>query len=390
MAKLQNHGNLSGTSYILFNYGQVCIIGGEKMDNYYVAALQSISGIGSTKIEAMVNYFGSAQQAWQAPKGDLFLCKILDKTSCNNLLVQREQLHVEQLRAKWDQQQIRLCTKLDPEYPMLLKHIYQAPYLLYYRGRLPSHDDLLAMVGARNASAYGKNAAHMLAAGLAQAGYWVVSGAARGIDTASHSGALTRGATIAVLGCGVDICYPPENRKLLQQISEQGAIVSEYIPGTLPHPGFFPARNRLISGMARGVVVVEAAERSGSLITVDRALEEGRDVYAVPGSIFSKTSVGTHQLIQQGAKLVNGLPDILQEYDFLPNASVPQEHLDVDEQQIYDLLSYETPALIEQLAVKTRLSLSAITYIILQLELRGLVAQNNNQSYVRTAKEGIK
>ncbi len=360
------------------------------MDDYYVAALQSISGIGSTKIEAMVNYFGSAQQAWQAHKGDLFLCKILDNKTCNNLLVHREQLDVEQLKTDWDQQQIHLCTKLDRQYPALLKYIYQAPYLLYYRGHLPNHDELLAMVGARNASAYGKNAAHMLAAGLAQAGYWVVSGAARGIDTASHRGALTRGATIAVLGCGVDVCYPPENRRLLQDISEQGAIVSEYMPGTQPYPGFFPARNRLISGMARGVVVVEAADRSGSLITADRALEEGRDVYAVPGSIFSKTSVGTHRLIQQGAKLVQGLADILQEYDFRSNNLGQPEQLDADEQQIYDLLSYETPVLIEELAVKTRLTLSSITYIILQLELRGLVAQNNNQSYVRTAKEVIK
>ena len=360
------------------------------MDDYYVAALQSISGIGSTKIEALVNYFGNAQQAWQAHKGDLFLCKILDNKTCNNLLVQREQLDVDQLKVDWDQQQIHLCTKRDKHYPALLQYIYQAPYLLYYRGQLPIHDEIMAMVGARNASAYGKNAAHMLAAGLAQAGYWVVSGAARGIDTACHRGALTQGATIAVLGCGVDICYPPENRKLLQQICEQGAIISEYRPGTQPHPGFFPARNRLISGMARGVVVVEAADRSGSLITADRALEEGRDVYAVPGSIFSKTSVGTHRLIQQGAKLVQGLSDILQECELLPKSLIQREQLDAEEQQIFDLLSYETPVTIEELAVKTRLTLSSITYIILQLELRGLVAQNNNQSYVRTAKEVIK
>ncbi len=358
------------------------------MDNYYAAALQSVTGIGSAKIAAMVHYFGNAQQAWQAPKGDLFLCKILDKITCNNLLAQREQLNVEKLKIDWDHKQIYLCSQLDPEYPTLLKHIYQAPYLIYYRGQLPEHESLLAIVGARQATAYGKNAARMLAAQLAEAGYWVVSGAARGIDTASHLGALTRGATIAVLGCGVDVCYPPENRKLLQQIREQGAVISEYMPGTRPYPGFFPARNRIISGLARGVIVVEAAERSGALITADCALEEGRDVYAVPGSIFSKTSVGTHRLIQQGAKLVQGLPDILQEYDFLPKPCPKEERLDPDERRIYDLLRPDTSVSLEELVIKTRLTLSAITYIILQLELRGLVVQHGNQSYVRIAKEG--
>lgn len=359
------------------------------MDNYYAAALQSVSGIGSAKIAAMIDYFGSAQQAWQAQKGDLFLCKILDGVTCNNLVAWREQLNVEKLRADWDHKKIHLCSKRDQAYPALLKNIYEAPFLLYYRGSLPTHNSLMALVGARRASAYGKNVAHMLAAQLAEIGYWVVSGAARGIDTASHVGALTRGATIAVLGCGVDICYPRENEKLLRQISEQGAVVSEYMPGTQPHPGFFPARNRIISGMSRGVVVIEAAERSGALITADRALEEGRDVYAVPGSIFSKTSFGTHRLIQQGAKLVQGLKDILQEYEFAPSHREKQEQLDADEQQIYQLLSYETPVMLDELAIKTSLTLSSITYIILQLELRGLVVQHGSQSYVRTAKEGI-
>jgi DNA processing protein len=389
MAKLHNHGNLSGTSYILFHFEQVDDIGGKEMDNYYAAALQSVSGIGSAKIAAMIDYFGSAQQAWQAQKGDLFLCKILDGVTCNNLVVWREQLDVEKLRNDWDRKKIHLCSKRDQAYPVLLKNVYEAPYLLYYRGSLPAHSSLMALVGARRASAYGKNVAHMLAAQLAEAGYWVVSGAARGIDTASHVGALTRGATIAILGCGVDICYPRENERLLQQICEQGAVVSEYMPGTPPHPGFFPARNRIISGMARGVVVIEAAERSGALITADRALEEGRDVYAVPGSIFSKTSVGTHRLIQQGAKLVQGLKDILQEYEFTLPHREKQEQLDADEQQIYHLLSYDTPVMLEELAIKTSLTLSSITYIILQLELRGLVVQHGSQSYVRTTKEGI-
>ncbi|MDU2066361.1 MAG: DNA-processing protein DprA [Sporomusaceae bacterium] len=358
------------------------------MENYYIAALLHVSGIGRAKIDALIQYFGSAQQAWLAPRGDLFLSKILPARTCNNLLVMREQLNVEILKEKWDRQNIRLCSPNDKEYPCLLNHIYESPCLLFYRGVLPEHDRLIAIVGARKATAYGRNAAQYFGTALAESDYWVVSGAARGIDTAAHRGALLRGHTIAVLGCGVDIAYPPENKKLLLEIAECGAVVSEYLPGTSPSSGHFPARNRLISGMSRGVLVVEAGTRSGSLITADRALEEGRDVYAIPGSIFSKMSEGTNHLIQQGAKLVQKMDDILEE-DIEARSFSRSCALSPEEKSVYSLLNYEEPLSLEAMAVQTSVNISDISYILLQLELRGLVVQHSGHGYVRSTKEVI-
>jgi len=239
---------------------------GKKMDKIYLAALQMVPGIGNARIKSLIALFGSARQAWQANRRDLFLCQCLDEATCNNLLNLREKIDVQNLSVKWESIGIKMCALTDNDYPSQLRNIYNPPSVLYYRGQLPVTEKLLAIVGARRASAYGKNVAQLLGAELAAAGFWVVSGAARGIDTAAHRGALTRGYTIAVLGSGVDVSYPPENSKLLDSIAEQGAVISEYAPGTMPHSAFFPARNRIINGLSRGVVVVEAAEKSGALL----------------------------------------------------------------------------------------------------------------------------
>nr|WP_092068378.1 DNA-processing protein DprA [Dendrosporobacter quercicolus]NSL47074.1 DNA-protecting protein DprA [Dendrosporobacter quercicolus DSM 1736]SDL75056.1 DNA processing protein [Dendrosporobacter quercicolus] len=359
------------------------------MDKIYVAALQMVPGIGNRRLMKLIAFFGDARQAWQAGRSDLVAC--LDEATCHNLIGIRQKLDILALAEKWQEQGIRLSLLTDPDYPALLKPTFNPPLLLYYRGELPADNNSMAIVGGRRASAYGLNAAQMLGSELAAAGVCVVSGAARGVDTAAHRGALTKGRTIAVLGCGVDVSYPPENRDLLDRIAGQGAVISEYPPGTSPHPSFFPARNRIISGLSRGIVVIEAAERSGALITVEHALDEGRDVFAVPGSIFSAISKGCHNLIKQGAKLIDCTGDIFEEYQWSNSgtgAKAGELDLQPDEFAVYEQLSFDKPISLDEIVAATDLTVSAIAYIVLQLELRGLVAEHGSQYYVRT-KGGI-
>ena len=361
------------------------------MEQFYLAALQCVPGIGCSRIKALVDYYGNARQAWLADQGDLFLSKCLDNTVCNNLLGQRDKLDVHKLAELLTKKQISLCSLADADYPTLLRSTFNPPYVLYYRGSLPQNDNLIAIVGSRKATVYGKNVAGMLAAALAKAQVGVVSGAARGIDTAAHLGALEQGYTVAVLGCGVDVAYPPENAKLLRSIAERGVVISEYAPGVIAHPGHFPARNRIINGLARGVVVVEAAEKSGALITADFALEEGRDVFAVPGSIFAGSSKGTNRLIKLGAKLVDSVIDILEEYGWEGSpCNQTKPELTREEQQVYSLLNYEEPIGIEEIVTNLNVPPATAAYILLQLTLRGLTVEHSGQRYTCTAREGIK
>lgn len=361
------------------------------MENIYLAALQMVSGIGNAHIKSLVSFFGSAQDVWQADERELILCRCLNEAIYTKLVIHRKKINIDQLANEWRKKGIQICPVTDIEYPKLLLNTFNFPYVLYYRGTLPPDQKAIAIVGARRATSYGKNVAHKLGAELAEAGFWVVSGAARGIDTAAHQGALTKGYTIAVLGSGIDILYPPENGKLLAQIAECGAVISEYPPGTLPHPGHFPARNRIINGLSQGVVVVEAAEKSGALITADFALEEGRDVFAVPGSIFSELSKGTHRLIKQGAKLTDCTADILEEYSIISSKSNETTfELSTEEGMVYNILPCDVPIGIEEIIMKATLNTATVTYILLQLELRGLAIEHSGKRYLRIAKEGIK
>lgn len=356
------------------------------MERYYWAALQTVPGLGNSRLKNLIAFFGSARRAWQANRRDLFFCRCLDDAVCNNLVAQREKIDIPKIAGDWEKKKIKVCTMTDEEYPARLKNTFDPPVVLYYQGRLPAEETLIGVVGARKATAYGKSAAMLLASGLAAAGVGVVSGAARGIDTAAHHGALDQaGYTIAVLGCGVDVCYPPENGKLLASIAERGAVISEYAPGTSPLAKFFPLRNRIISGLSRGVVVVEAAEKSGSLITADFALEDGRDVFAVPGSIFADGSKGTHRLIRQGAKPVFSAEDILEEYG-LETAKAPKKQsisLSTEEFAVYRRLTYDVPLGMEEINMQTDIQPQALTYILLQLELKGLIVKHSGQRYVR-------
>lgn len=361
-------------------------------DTPYMAALQQVEGLGKVRLQKLIDFFGSAQQAWQAKEAQLVKSQCLPVAVCQRLVAAQRMLEPERLAEQWTKQGIKLCSFDEPDYPQLLRNTFQPPMVFYYRGTLPCDDKLIAIVGARKASAYGKNAAKLLAEGAAAAGVWVVSGAARGIDTAVHQGALMTGKTIAVLGCGLNVTYPPENQRLLAEIAEKGAVLSEYSPETAPQPGFFPARNRIISGLARGVVVVEAGEKSGALITADFSLEEGRDVFAVPGSIFAEGCVGTHRLLKQGAKLVDNIADILEEYGWEPETKQAEvvTALSQEEQCIYQLLKYDMPLDMETIVQQSGLSVTTVAVGLLQLELRGLASQQDGKRYLRIAREGIR
>lgn len=279
----------------------------------------------------------------------------------------------------------------DPSYPGLLRTIADPPRILYLRGTLRDEDrTAVAVVGARRASAYGIAVAEWLGQELARCAVTVVSGLARGIDAAAHRGALRGGGrTIGVLGCGVDIAYPREHARLMAQIIAAGAVVSEYPPGTPPLKHHFPARNRIISGLSLGVVIVEGREDSGALITADCALEQGREVFAVPGGIFEQTSALPHRLLQQGAKLVTGVEDILEELRLPVRARVaaPPTRPAGSEGAVYAHLTLD-PVSIDTLALRCSLPVAEVSRALVGLELRGLVHALAGQRYVRVVPEG--
>jgi len=279
----------------------------------------------------------------------------------------------------------------DPGYPALLG-VTPSPPTLHVRGDFVEDDALaLAIVGSRRATAYGLEVAEQLAADLASRGATIVSGLARGIDTAAHRGALAAGGrTIAVFGSGIDVIYPPENRRLAEDIERRGVLVSQFPPGTLPRPWHFPERNRTIVGLVLGVVVVEAAERSGALITARLAGELGREVFAVPGRITSETSRGTHALIQDGAKLVQGWTDIVQELPEVwrrsmgerPVSGGPPPSVDGDAARVLALLRPDEPLHLEQLIAQGGMDPARASALLVTLEIEGLVRQIEGQRWV--------
>lgn len=291
---------------------------------------------------------------------------------------------------------VRIVDILHPDYPSLLREIFDPPVILYLRGKAwTAESPQLAIVGTRRPTGYGINCAERLAEDLVSRGLVVTSGLARGIDAAAHRGALRAGSTCAVFGCGLDFVYPRENRKLAELVEEKGAVVSEFPLGTPPSPQNFPIRNRIIAGMSLGVVVVEAAEYSGSLITARLALENNREVFAVPGNITSPNSFGPHVLIRQGAKLAAGWQDVVEELPaeirervFAPLLAAAQKpavkpQLTGDEEIIWDRLSLHDAVAIDVLLSRLPLSAPTIYRALLSLETRDLVRQLPGNKYLR-------
>ncbi len=369
------------------------------MNNFQaLVLLNMVDGIGGVSFKKLITAFGQPCEIFQASMGEL-----TSKSGISPLLARRitRAPAVIDYPKEIDEAEklgIKIFTLFDEEYPEALKEIYDPPPVLYVKGDFLSFDqNSVAVVGSRGASFYGLSCARHFSSRLSSFGLTIVSGMARGIDTVSHRAALDAGGrTIAVLGSGLNRIYPPENETLFSQISENGAAVSQFALNTPPLARNFPIRNRIISGLSRGVLVVEASQRSGALITARFALEQGREIFAVPGKVSSETSFGTNQLIKQGARMVTEPEEILQELRYNLNLcpEAPdyglardsdadfQKSLSEKEKSVIKTLCDE-PKYIDSISEEAGLDISDIMSILLQLELKGVIKQLPGKAFVK-------
>ncbi len=357
---------------------------------WYWAALQRVPDLGHRALLRLYQSFPSGKEAWEAEAGLLSTACGIPPAVAEKIAAFRRGCRPEQVGEELERKQVKVVLLNDPAYPPLLRHIPDPPVVLYYQGRLPGEEQpLLAVVGARRATPYGLGVARALSRELARRGWGIVSGFARGIDTEAHLGALAEdGYTVAVLGCGLDVCYPRENRRLMDEIRARGCLLSEFPPGTPPLASNFPVRNRIISGCTLGTLVVEAGEKSGSLITARLALEQGREVFAVPGAITSPQSRGTNALIKEGAKLVMEVTDIIEEFPYLAGDREAGEEAGAEpllspaEAAVYRLLT--TAALpVDELAEAAGMEVGEVSAILTLLELKGLVRRLPGNCFAR-------
>lgn len=351
-----------------------------------------VPGIGPARLKTLLNYYGDIKVAWQASASELRATG-LDKRSINNLVKARQNLDLEAELTRLDKLATSVLTWDSPDYPELLKSISDPPIVLYVRGSiLPQDEWAVAVVGTRQATAYGQECARILVSGLVENGITVVSGLAYGIDTAAHRAALnSRGRTVAVMGSGVDIIYPDENRKLAGAIIENGALVSEYPLGTKPEAGNFPRRNRIISGLSLGVLFVEGGFKSGARITTDYALEQGREVLAVPGSILRKSGSGPNYLIQNGAKLVTSTSDILEELNLTMIAQHTEARAIIPDNETEAILLAQLsaePIHVDELGQLTGLPASDVVSTLAMMELKGMARQVGAMNYIIARETG--
>jgi DNA processing protein len=284
---------------------------------------------------------------------------------------------------------IRVLPYTHPDYPPPLAEIYDPPVVLFLRGELSAADAFsIGIVGSRRATAYGRDVAERLARELAEVGFTIVSGLARGVDTAAHAGALSAGGrTVGVLGCGVDIAYPASNRGLIERMAKEGAVLSEFAPGTTPDAWRFPARNRIISGLSKGVLIIESPENSGAMITINYALEQGREVFAVPGNVETGLNAGCHRLLREGACLVEKAQDVLEAFGMAalkPKADAPAVDLSPDEQRLLDLVGFSQKHA-DDLIAESGLAPAQVNAALMMLELNGRVKKLEGGLYVRAA-----
>ena len=355
----------------------------------YWVAFTRVSAVGSVRVGLLEKHFGSLEAAWQAPASELRAAG-LGPAVVNAIASVRSRIDPLDEMDRLARLGIQPLVRRDPAYPRLLREISDPPPVLFAKGDLGLPDErLVTVVGTRNPTAYGREAARHLAADLARNGVTVASGLARGIDAAAHKSALEQGGrTLAVLGSGLDVIYPPEHVGLAGQIVHSGAILSEYPLGTRPDSRHFPRRNRLLSGLSLGTLVVEAGEGSGALWTVRHALEQGREVFCVPGSIYSPASKVTNQLIQEGAKLVAQVEDVLEELNLsmLANEQPPLPGLlapeGPEEAALLGILEFE-PRHVDDLSRRCGLPIPVVTSTLALLEVKGLARLTGRMHYVR-------
>ena len=355
----------------------------------YWLAFSYVKGLGAVRFRKLLSFFGDLSRAWQAGSAELQAAGLSEKNVAD-LSAKRNTLDPlalpDQLRTKG----ISFFTWLDDAYPRYLKEIAQPPPVLYCKGSITAEDDLaVAIVGTRNVTAYGKQITQDTAEYLARNGVTVVSGLARGVDGLAHHSAIEAGGrTIAVLGSGVDIIYPPEHRKLAERIQEHGAIVSDYAPGTKPDGINFPPRNRIISGLSRGTIVIEAGEKSGALITAKFAVEQDREVFAVPGSVLSPMSRGTNDLIGEGAIPMTNPKSVLEALRVEEGSRVvksKEPEMNDIERTVLRVLGQDSLH-IDDICVRMDLSVERLTVALTMMELKGLVVREQGMVYRQTGK----
>ncbi|OGP60784.1 MAG: DNA protecting protein DprA [Deltaproteobacteria bacterium RBG_13_52_11b] len=359
---------------------------------FYWLALSLVPGIGSIFFKRLLERFKTPEAVFRATAKELSAVEGLGEKVVQAICKGPFEKKVERELYLLEKVGGRILTLGEENYPRRLKEIYDPPPVLYVRGELRKQDELaVSIVGSRKTSPYGRWFTERVSRELAQQGVTIVSGMARGIDSVAHQGAISEGGrTIAVLGCGVDIVYPPENRRLCRQVIDHGAVVSEFPMESPPEAGHFPKRNRIISGLSLGVVVVQAGKDSGSLITANYALEQGREIFAVPGNVGAESSQGTHQLIKQGAKLVESSEDILQEIlpqwrrdeTTISKVEERQKGLSGEEKALYAVLG-DTPLHIDTIIRETQLDPGKVSSLLLNLELKGFVSQWPGKSFTR-------
>lgn len=357
----------------------------------YWVGFNLVKGIGSVRIRGLLDFFGSLEYAWNAPAEGLRSAGLTQKT-IEALQQVRNQVDLERVWAKIETLGIQVFTWNDEGYPKKLSEIDQPPPVLYVRGALTKQDEwAIAVVGTRRVTVYGRQVAEGLGEFLARNKITAVSGLARGVDGLTHEAALKAGGrTIAVLGSGVDQIYPPEHRKLAERIMEQGAIVSDYAPGTPPDGANFPPRNRIISGLSQGTVVVEAGETSGALITASFAAEQGREVFAVPGNIYSPMSKGTNRLIRDGAHPLLDFSQILSELNLSQVQTYQQARLflpeDETERRIFEVIGSE-PIHLDEISQLSGLPIFQVSATLALMELKGIVRTVGGMNYVAAREE---
>ena len=355
-------------------------------DKRYWIGFNLIKGIGAVRMQALIQHFGDLELAWKAAPIDLARAGLGLKV-IERIVQARQNVDLEKLWVKIEAQGIKILTWEDETYPQRLKEIEQPPPVLYIRGDyLPDDLFAVAIVGTRRVTPYGRQITEELAAFLPANGITVISGLARGVDAIAHQTTLKAGGrTIGVLGSGVDKIYPPEHRGLAEKMLESGAIISDYAPGTPPEASNFPPRNRIISGLSLAVVVIEAGETSGALITAEFAAEQGREVFAVPGSILAPQSKGTNKLIQNGALPLLSVHDLMQALD-LSHVGEKKEArkiipADATEARLMNVLG-EEPLHVDEIRNQTELPIEKVSATLALMELKGMVRQVGGMNYV--------
>lgn len=352
----------------------------------YWVGFNLVKGIGAVRLKQLLDFYGSLEIAWNSPAEGLISAGIPQKV-VEKFIQIRSQVDLDQMMSSINNKGIKILTWDDIDYPRRLKEISQSPPVLFINGSINVEDDwAVAVVGTRRVTPYGRQVTAEISRFLAQNGVTVVSGLARGVDAIAHQTALqTGGRTIAVLGNGVDVVYPPEHHRLSEEIKKQGALVSDYPLGTLPDGVNFPPRNRIISGLSLATIVVEAGEKSGALITAEFAVDQGREVFAVPGSILTPQSEGTNHLIEQGARPLLKMSEIL---DVLKLEQIPEKQLhlkmnpmNTSERKLFASLSNE-PIHIDEVCRITGLPINEVSATLTMMELKGLVSQVGGMNYV--------